>query len=38
MERADSGSPTLGWYWNSESGECRVSLPDEREKTTIELQ
>lgn len=37
VERADSGSPTLGWSWNSGSGECRVSLPDEREKTTIVL-
>ena len=37
-ERAVSGTPTLGWSWNSETGECRVSLPDERAKTTIVLQ
>lgn len=36
-ERADSGNPTTGWSWNSDTGECRVTLPDDREHATIEI-
>lgn len=36
-ERADSGNPTTGWSWNSDTGECRVTLPDDRTHATIEI-
>lgn len=36
-ERADSSNPTTGWSWNSDTGECRVTLPDDREHATIEI-
>ena len=36
-ERADSGNPTTGWSWNSDTGECRVTLPDDRAHATIEI-
>lgn len=36
-ERADSGNPTSGWSWNSDTGECRVTLPDDRTHATIEI-
>lgn len=36
-ERADSGNPTSGWSWNSDTGECRVTLPDDRTHAMIEI-